>query len=100
MTGFVLQGHFCLTHVLSLFQESRKRAKEEVTNMEEEMSLAQQQIRSRKEEQEKKNNVGSVRYLSHHCSHSESLSATARALTKSESSYLDGSHQMAAVLKY
>lgn len=42
-------------------QENRRRAKEEITNMEEEMSLAQQQLLARKDEQERKNNIGSVR---------------------------------------
>lgn len=50
----------------SLFQENRRRAKEEISNMEEEMSLAQQQILARKEEQDRKNNLGTVRYFSHH----------------------------------
>ena len=43
-------------------QENRRRAKEEITNMEEEMSLAEQQLRSRREDQDRKSNVGSVRY--------------------------------------
>lgn len=42
-------------------QENRRRAKEEITNMEEEMSLAQEQLRSRREEQDRKSNMGSVR---------------------------------------
>ncbi|CAL8352741.1 unnamed protein product [Merluccius merluccius] len=41
--------------------ENRRRAKEEITIMEEEMSLAEEQLRSRREEQEKKSNTGSVR---------------------------------------
>ncbi|XP_041726204.1 pre-mRNA-splicing factor ATP-dependent RNA helicase PRP16 isoform X2 [Coregonus clupeaformis] len=41
--------------------ENRRRAKEEITNMEEEMSLAEQQLRSRREDQDRKSNVGSVR---------------------------------------
>ncbi|KAJ7986110.1 hypothetical protein DPEC_G00347400 [Dallia pectoralis] len=41
--------------------ENRRRAKEEITNMEEEMSLAQQQLRSRREDQDRKSNVSSVR---------------------------------------
>ncbi|XP_028979712.1 pre-mRNA-splicing factor ATP-dependent RNA helicase PRP16 isoform X2 [Esox lucius] len=41
--------------------ENRRRAKEEITNMEEEMSLAQQQLRSRREDQDKKSNISSVR---------------------------------------
>ncbi|XP_062327038.1 pre-mRNA-splicing factor ATP-dependent RNA helicase PRP16 [Osmerus eperlanus] len=42
-------------------QENRRRAKEEITNMEEEMSLAQQQLLARKDEHERRSNVGSVR---------------------------------------
>ncbi|KAK6477166.1 pre-mRNA-splicing factor ATP-dependent RNA helicase PRP16-like [Huso huso] len=42
-------------------QENRRRAKEEISAMEEEMSLAEQQLRSRREEQERKSNLGSVR---------------------------------------
>ncbi|KAG7282469.1 hypothetical protein CRUP_000465, partial [Coryphaenoides rupestris] len=41
--------------------ENRRRAKEEITIMEEEMSLAEEQLRTRREEQEKKSNTGSVR---------------------------------------
>uniref|UniRef100_A0A8C5A201 RNA helicase n=1 Tax=Gadus morhua TaxID=8049 RepID=A0A8C5A201_GADMO len=42
--------------------ENRRRAKEEITIMEEEMSMAEEQLRSRREEQEKKStNTGSVR---------------------------------------
>ncbi|MGH0124000.1 UNVERIFIED_CONTAM: hypothetical protein FKN15_019274 [Acipenser sinensis] len=44
-------------------QENRRRAKEEISAMEEEMSLAEQQLRSRREEQERKSNLGSVRHL-------------------------------------
>ncbi|XP_041124804.1 pre-mRNA-splicing factor ATP-dependent RNA helicase PRP16-like isoform X2 [Polyodon spathula] len=42
-------------------QENHRRAKEEISAMEEEMSLAEQQLRSRREEQERKSNLGSVR---------------------------------------
>uniref|UniRef100_A0A3Q2QDK7 Pre-mRNA-splicing factor ATP-dependent RNA helicase PRP16 n=1 Tax=Fundulus heteroclitus TaxID=8078 RepID=A0A3Q2QDK7_FUNHE len=42
-------------------QENRRRAKEELTNMEQEMMLAQEQLRARREEQEKKSNASSVR---------------------------------------
>ncbi|XP_061820017.1 pre-mRNA-splicing factor ATP-dependent RNA helicase PRP16 isoform X1 [Nerophis lumbriciformis] len=41
-------------------QENRRRAKEEITNMEEEMLLAQEQLRSRRDEQERKN-IGTVK---------------------------------------
>lgn len=44
-----------------LFQENRRRAKEEISNMEEEMSLAEEQLRARRDEQEKKSNPGSVK---------------------------------------
>lgn len=44
-----------------LLQENRRRAKAEISNMEEEMSLAEQQLRARREEQERKSNMGSVR---------------------------------------
>lgn len=44
-------------------QENRRRAKEEISNMEEEMSLAEQQLRARREEQEKRNTLGSSRYI-------------------------------------
>ena len=44
-----------LSHLfVSLFQENRRRAKEEISNMEEEMSMAEEQLRARREEQEKK----------------------------------------------
>lgn len=52
---------YSIKHAGKTRQENRRRAKEEITNMEEEMSLAQEQIRARKEEQERKNNLGSVR---------------------------------------
>lgn len=47
-------------------QENRRRAREEISNMEEEMSMAEQQLRSRREEQEKKSNLGSVRLVCDH----------------------------------
>lgn len=52
---------YSIKHAGKSRQENRRRAKEEITNMEEEMSLAQEQIRARKEEQDRKNNLGSVR---------------------------------------
>ncbi|TWW68055.1 pre-mRNA-splicing factor ATP-dependent RNA helicase PRP16 [Takifugu flavidus] len=42
-------------------QENRRRAREEISSMETEMSMAEQQLRARREEQEKKSNLGSVR---------------------------------------
>uniref|UniRef100_A0A671M920 Pre-mRNA-splicing factor ATP-dependent RNA helicase PRP16 n=1 Tax=Sinocyclocheilus anshuiensis TaxID=1608454 RepID=A0A671M920_9TELE len=54
---------YSIKHAGKSRQENRKRAKEEITNMEEEMSLAQEQIRARKEEQERKSNLGSVRSI-------------------------------------
>uniref|UniRef100_A0A8C7Y6L7 RNA helicase n=1 Tax=Oryzias sinensis TaxID=183150 RepID=A0A8C7Y6L7_9TELE len=42
-------------------QENRRRAKDEITNMEEEMAMAQEQLRTRREEQEKKSNMNIVR---------------------------------------
>ncbi|KAL1270616.1 hypothetical protein QQF64_029632 [Cirrhinus molitorella] len=54
---------YSIKHAGKTRQENRRRAKEEITNMEEEMSLAQEQIRARKEEQERKNNLGSVRVI-------------------------------------
>lgn len=50
------------------FQENRRRAKEEISNMEEEMSLAEEQLRARRDEQEKKSNVGSLRLVGDHLS--------------------------------
>lgn len=41
--------------------ENRRRAKAELTNMEEEMSMAEKQLRSRREENDRKSNVSSVR---------------------------------------
>ncbi|KAL4613547.1 pre-mRNA-splicing factor ATP-dependent RNA helicase PRP16 [Arapaima gigas] len=44
-------------------EENRRRAKEEISIMEEEMSLAEQQLRARREEQERKSNMGSARSI-------------------------------------
>ncbi|TRZ00209.1 hypothetical protein DNTS_022588 [Danionella cerebrum] len=52
---------YSIKHAGKSRQENRRRAKAEITSMEEEMSLAQEQIRARKEEQERKSNLGSVR---------------------------------------
>lgn len=52
---------FCVLFIWLLFQENRRRAKEEITNMEEEMSLAEEHLRARREEHDKKSNIGSVR---------------------------------------
>uniref|UniRef100_A0A673MVJ0 Pre-mRNA-splicing factor ATP-dependent RNA helicase PRP16 n=1 Tax=Sinocyclocheilus rhinocerous TaxID=307959 RepID=A0A673MVJ0_9TELE len=54
---------YSIKHAGKSRQENRRRAKEEITNMEEEMSLAQEQICARKEEQERKSNLGSVRSI-------------------------------------
>ncbi|XP_030621823.1 pre-mRNA-splicing factor ATP-dependent RNA helicase PRP16 [Chanos chanos] len=54
---------YSIKHAGKSRQENRRRAKEEISNMEEEMSLAEEQLRARKEEQERKNNLGSVRAL-------------------------------------
>ncbi|XP_028811972.1 pre-mRNA-splicing factor ATP-dependent RNA helicase PRP16 [Denticeps clupeoides] len=54
---------YSIKHAGRSRQENRRRAKEEISNMEEEMSLAEQQLRARKEEQERKSNVGSVRSI-------------------------------------
>ncbi|XP_017562795.1 pre-mRNA-splicing factor ATP-dependent RNA helicase PRP16 isoform X1 [Pygocentrus nattereri] len=54
---------YSIKHAGKSRQENRRRAKEEISNMEEEMSLAEQQLRARKEEQERKNNVGSARSI-------------------------------------
>uniref|UniRef100_A0A8C1YCA5 Pre-mRNA-splicing factor ATP-dependent RNA helicase PRP16 n=1 Tax=Cyprinus carpio TaxID=7962 RepID=A0A8C1YCA5_CYPCA len=54
---------YSIKHAGKSRQENRRRAKEEITSMEEEMSLAQEQIRARKEEQERKSNLGSVRSI-------------------------------------
>lgn len=58
----------CILFIWLLFQENRRRAKEELSNMEEEMSLAEEQLRARREDQEKKSNVGSLRLVSVHLS--------------------------------
>lgn len=42
-------------------QENRRRAKEEISNMEKEMVLAEEQLRTRREEQDKKSNIGSAK---------------------------------------
>uniref|UniRef100_A0A672PQL0 Pre-mRNA-splicing factor ATP-dependent RNA helicase PRP16 n=1 Tax=Sinocyclocheilus grahami TaxID=75366 RepID=A0A672PQL0_SINGR len=54
---------YSIKHAGKSRQENRRRAKEEITNMEEEMSLAQEQICARNEEQERKSNLGSVRSI-------------------------------------
>lgn len=50
-----------LKHVCILSQENRRRARDEINNMEEEMSMAEEQLQARREEQDKKSNTGSVR---------------------------------------
>ncbi|XP_020797081.1 pre-mRNA-splicing factor ATP-dependent RNA helicase PRP16 isoform X1 [Boleophthalmus pectinirostris] len=52
---------YSIKHAGKSRQENRRRAKEEITNMEEEMAMAQEQMRARREEQERKSNPGSVR---------------------------------------
>ncbi|KAG7473566.1 hypothetical protein MATL_G00097250 [Megalops atlanticus] len=52
---------YSIKHAGKSRQENRRRAKEEISNMEEEMSLAEQQLRARKEEQERKSSLGSAR---------------------------------------
>ncbi|MCI4383119.1 hypothetical protein PGIGA_G00022590 [Pangasianodon gigas] len=52
---------YSIKHAGKSRQENRRRAKEEISNMEEEMSLAEQQLRARREEQEKRNTLGSSR---------------------------------------
>uniref|UniRef100_A0A3Q3NK15 Pre-mRNA-splicing factor ATP-dependent RNA helicase PRP16 n=1 Tax=Labrus bergylta TaxID=56723 RepID=A0A3Q3NK15_9LABR len=52
---------YSIKHAGRSRQENRRRAKEEITNMEEEMSMAEEQLRSRRDEQEKKNNTCSVK---------------------------------------
>uniref|UniRef100_A0A8C6SX50 Pre-mRNA-splicing factor ATP-dependent RNA helicase PRP16 n=1 Tax=Neogobius melanostomus TaxID=47308 RepID=A0A8C6SX50_9GOBI len=52
---------YSIKHAGKSRQENRRRAKEEITNMEEEMAMAQQQMRARRDELERKSNVGSVR---------------------------------------
>lgn len=50
-------------------QENRRRAKEEITNMEKEMALAEDQLRARREKQEK-SNTGSAKWVGNHFSSS------------------------------
>ncbi|XP_036391392.1 pre-mRNA-splicing factor ATP-dependent RNA helicase PRP16 [Megalops cyprinoides] len=52
---------YSIKHAGKSRQENRRRAKEEISIMEEEMSLAEQQLRARKEEQERKSSLGSAR---------------------------------------
>ncbi|KAJ8400510.1 hypothetical protein AAFF_G00396340 [Aldrovandia affinis] len=52
---------YSIKHAGKSRQENRRRAKEEISIMEEEMSLAQKQLRARKEEHERKSNLGSIR---------------------------------------
>uniref|UniRef100_A0A665WCB2 RNA helicase n=1 Tax=Echeneis naucrates TaxID=173247 RepID=A0A665WCB2_ECHNA len=52
---------YSIKHAGKSRQENRRRAKEEITNMEEEMALAQEQLRARREEQEKKSITSSVK---------------------------------------
>ncbi|KAF7703394.1 hypothetical protein HF521_022401 [Silurus meridionalis] len=52
---------YSIKHAGKSRQENRRRAKEEISNMEEEMSLAEQQLRARRDEQEKRNTLGSSR---------------------------------------
>uniref|UniRef100_A0A3B3B5P0 RNA helicase n=1 Tax=Oryzias melastigma TaxID=30732 RepID=A0A3B3B5P0_ORYME len=52
---------YSIKHAGRSRQENRRRAKEEITNMEEEMAMAQEQLRTRREEQEKKSNMNTVR---------------------------------------
>ncbi|KAG9336921.1 hypothetical protein JZ751_030034 [Albula glossodonta] len=52
---------YSIKHAGKSRQENRRRAKEEISIMEEEMSLAEQQLRARREEQERKSNLGSTR---------------------------------------
>uniref|UniRef100_A0A3B4YGA8 RNA helicase n=1 Tax=Seriola lalandi dorsalis TaxID=1841481 RepID=A0A3B4YGA8_SERLL len=52
---------YSIKHAGKSRQENRRRAKEEITNMEEEMAMAEEQLRTRREEQEKKSNTGSVK---------------------------------------
>uniref|UniRef100_A0A8C6SWV4 RNA helicase n=1 Tax=Neogobius melanostomus TaxID=47308 RepID=A0A8C6SWV4_9GOBI len=54
---------YSIKHAGKSRQENRRRAKEEITNMEEEMAMAQQQMRARRDELERKSNVGSVRQV-------------------------------------
>ncbi|XP_072321946.1 pre-mRNA-splicing factor ATP-dependent RNA helicase PRP16 isoform X2 [Eucyclogobius newberryi] len=50
---------YSIKHAGKSRQENRRRAKEEITNMEEEMAMAQEQMQARREEQERKSNPGS-----------------------------------------
>ncbi|XP_010791968.1 pre-mRNA-splicing factor ATP-dependent RNA helicase PRP16 [Notothenia coriiceps] len=43
--------------------ENRRRAKEDIINMEEEMSMAEEQLQARREEQDKKTNTGTVKVV-------------------------------------
>ncbi|XP_076879713.1 pre-mRNA-splicing factor ATP-dependent RNA helicase PRP16 isoform X2 [Brachyhypopomus gauderio] len=52
---------YSIKHAGKSRQENRRRAKEEISIMEEEMSLAEKQLRARREEQERKNLLGSTR---------------------------------------
>ncbi|KAJ8249225.1 hypothetical protein GJAV_G00232530 [Gymnothorax javanicus] len=52
---------YSIKHAGKSRQENRRRAKEEISIMEEEMSLAEQQLRARREEQERKSNLNSTR---------------------------------------
>ncbi|KAJ8343832.1 hypothetical protein SKAU_G00311610 [Synaphobranchus kaupii] len=52
---------YSIKHAGKSRQENRRRAKEEITIMEEEMSLAQKQLRARRDEHERKSNLGSIR---------------------------------------
>ncbi|XP_056134192.1 pre-mRNA-splicing factor ATP-dependent RNA helicase PRP16 isoform X2 [Lampris incognitus] len=54
---------YSIKHAGKSRQENRRRAKEEITNMEEEMSLAEEQLRARREEQDRKSNTNSVRVV-------------------------------------
>ncbi|TMS13493.1 Pre-mRNA-splicing factor ATP-dependent RNA helicase PRP16 [Larimichthys crocea] len=54
---------YSIKHAGKSRQENRRRAKEEISNMEEEMSLAEEQLRARREEQAKKSNTGSVKVV-------------------------------------
>merc|ERR1719354_1062793 len=48
---------YSIKHAGKSRTENKRRAKEEITIMEEEMSMAEEQIKARKEEQDKKNNM-------------------------------------------
>ncbi|XP_061235219.1 pre-mRNA-splicing factor ATP-dependent RNA helicase PRP16-like [Neopsephotus bourkii] len=51
---------YSIKHAGKSRQENRRRAKEEVSAMEE-MALAEEQLRARREEQERRNPLGSAR---------------------------------------